>query len=106
MILRNTFCRMRNEFTICMVFCCVIVICSLAVPSISLAATTPKDQCGYPDSSNLPRSGVLFNESTVLRAFSPVSGGVTRVGLGLQVKMWYNDEHALTLGVRRVIALK
>src|SRR5437870_10141278 len=97
--------RLRHLMPMVMAFCCVIVICSLVFPGISLAgSTTPtKDQCGYPDNSNSPRSGVLFNESEVLRAFSPVTGGTTRIGLGLQVRMWYNDEHALTLGVNKVI---
>jgi len=67
------------------------------------AATTGPDVCGYPDNSNLPRTGAIFNESGVLRAFSPVSRATTAVGQGLTIKMWYNDEHALTLGVRRVV---
>src|SRR5258707_10923372 len=102
MILIDKFSRLRNLTRMIMVFCFVIVCCFLAVPGNLIAATTPKDKCGYPDSTNLPRSGVLFNESGVLRVFSPVSGGITRVGLGLQIRMWYNDEHALTLGVRQV----
>src|SRR5437867_1462753 len=67
------------------------------------AATTAPDVCGYPDGSNLPRSAAIFNESAVLRAFSPVSTTTTARGQGLTIKMWYNDEHALTLGVRRVV---
>src|SRR5439155_1358489 len=45
--------------------------------------------------------GVSFNESDVLRAFSP-QGNVTATP-GLTIKVWYNDEHALTLGVRQVV---
>ena len=58
---------------------------------------------GYPDNSHLPQSAVIFNESDVLRAISP---GTTNCGLTAYpstIKMWYNDEHAMTLGVRRVI---
>src|SRR5437867_2933969 len=100
----TTMWRLRNLMPLIMVFCCLVVFFSLSLPSIALAGSTPtKDKCGYPDNSNLPRSGVLFNESEVLRAFSPVNGGTTRIGLGLQVRMWYNDEHALTLGVNKVI---
>ena len=36
----------------------------------------------------------------MLRGFEPVNGGTARVGQTL--KVWYNDEHALTLGVRQV----
>jgi hypothetical protein len=45
---------------------------------------------GYPYSSNNPRTSVTFNESEVLRAF-----GV----FGDHVGLFYNDEHAMTLGV-------
>jgi hypothetical protein len=41
---------------------------------------------------------VDFNESECLRAFSPRIAGPTDT-----LKVWYNDEHALTLGIRRVI---
>jgi hypothetical protein len=53
---------------------------------------------GYPFSSTEPRTSVLFNESEVLRALQP---GVA--GSGGRLKVFYNDEHALTLGVRRVL---
>ena len=56
---------------------------------------------GYPDNSNPPRSQVIFNESEVLRALDP---GPTACGpAGGSIELWYNDEHSLTLGVRRVI---
>src|SRR6266542_4286052 len=67
------------------------------------ARTATADTCGYPDSSNPPRSGVIFNESTVLRAFSPVTATTIALGQNLTIKAFYNDEHALTLGVRRVL---
>jgi hypothetical protein len=53
----------------------------------------------YPDSSNLPRSLVDFNESEVLRTFDP--GAQQCVSNDGTIRLWYNDEHALTLGVRR-----
>src|SRR5437870_11114540 len=55
----------------------------------------------YPFNSSDPRTSVDFNESEVLRAFSPQ--GTINALPGLTIKVWYNDEHALTLGVRRVI---
>ena len=53
---------------------------------------------GYPFASSNPRTSVIFNESECLRAFSP-----TLAGSNDTLKIWYNDEHALTLGIRRVI---
>jgi hypothetical protein len=53
----------------------------------------------YPDNSNLPRSAVIFNESEILRKFAPDASNCLYDGV---VKLWYNDEHALTLGVNRV----
>ena len=55
----------------------------------------------YPDNSNLPRSAVVFNESSVLVAADP--GPSTCGAAQTQIKLWYTDEHALTLGVRQVI---
>ena len=54
--------------------------------------------CGYPYASSNPLTNVDFNESEVLRAIRPTidaSGGV--------VSLLYNDEHAMTLGVRQVV---
>jgi len=56
---------------------------------------------GYPFASDDPRTSVYFNESEVLRAFRP-QGSITATP-GLTIKAWYNDEHSLTLGVRRII---
>jgi hypothetical protein len=53
--------------------------------------------CGYPYSSANPLTGVIFNESEVLAAIQPLGG--SPVGT---VRLFYNDEHALTLGVRHV----
>jgi hypothetical protein len=54
--------------------------------------------CGYPYASTNPLTSVVFNESDVLRAIQP--GGSWPNGV---VRMFYNDEHALTLGVRSVV---
>jgi hypothetical protein len=58
-------------------------------------APPPPADCvlGYPDNSALPRSGAAFNESEVLSAFGRGAG---------QIRAWYTDEHALTLGVRQL----
>jgi hypothetical protein len=55
--------------------------------------------CGYPYSSstNLLTS-VTFNEDGVLRTIEP--SGTSSAGV---VRMFYNDEHAMTLGVRSVV---
>jgi hypothetical protein len=54
--------------------------------------------CGYPMASNSPLSSVVFNESEVLRAIQ-ASGGWPSAS----IRVFYNDEHALTLGVRQVV---
>ena len=54
--------------------------------------------CGYPYASNVALTSVVFNESEVLRAIRPsidAAGGI--------VTLLYNDEHAMTLGVRQVV---
>jgi hypothetical protein len=53
--------------------------------------------CGYPYASSNPRTNIDFNESEVLRAIAP-SGGAPLAS----IRVFYNDEHALTLGVRHV----
>jgi hypothetical protein len=53
--------------------------------------------CGYPYSSSNPLTNVDFNESEVLRAIVPSGGYPTAT-----IKVFYNDEHALNLGVRSV----
>src|SRR5207253_2986259 len=70
--------------------------CSVTVTEFSCTCVL-----NYPDHSNDPRSSVLFNESEVLRRSDP--GDASCVTSGGKIKLWYNDEHALTLGVRRVI---
>jgi hypothetical protein len=61
-----------------------------------LASCTPP----YPFSTpGFPRTNVPFNESEVLRAFrTTVVGGCNPT----QIQLFYNDEHALTLGVRQI----
>ncbi|MBV8065016.1 MAG: pilus assembly protein [Actinobacteria bacterium] len=54
---------------------------------------------GYPYVSSNPLTSVTFSESTVLRAFAPNIA----TGAGDTIKVWYNDEHALTLGVRQIV---
>ena len=55
----------------------------------------------YPDSSNLPKSAAVFSESDVLVAAEP---GQATCGIYPQfIKVWYSDEHALSLGVRQVV---
>src|SRR6266542_3011499 len=61
------------------------------------------DACGYPFGSG--RTAVVFNESTVLRTFTPgnavtvivPTGGST----GLKIRAFYSDEHALSLGAEK-----
>jgi len=70
---------------------------------------------GYPTGKAPALSSVPFNESEVLRTFGVVTSGGKVVGpaagansavpatLNDKVALWYNDEHALTLGVRQVV---
>lgn len=53
--------------------------------------------CGYPSGST-GLASVEFNENEVLRAIEPVGGAPNGV-----VRVFYNDEHAMTLGVRSVV---
>jgi hypothetical protein len=53
--------------------------------------------CGYPYASGNPLTSVIFNEDECL-------GGIEAVGGSLAaVKLFYTDEHAMTLGVRSVV---
>ena len=54
--------------------------------------------CGYPYASSRPLTSVVFNESDVLRAIV-ASGGWPMA----TVSLFYDDEHALTLGVRNTV---
>ena len=55
-------------------------------------------ECGYPFASNNALTGILFNESSVLAAIVP-SGGYPLAS----IQLFYNDEHAMTLGVHEVV---
>jgi hypothetical protein len=55
-------------------------------------------ECGYPFASANPLTDILFNESTVLAAIMP-SGGYPFAS----IQLFYNDEHAMTLGVRETV---
>jgi hypothetical protein len=66
------------------------------IPGVAGTAIT---DCGYPyTSSATPLTRVVFNEVEVLRAIQPAGAIPTAI-----VRLFYNDEHALTLGVRRVV---
>jgi len=56
------------------------------------------DTCGYPNSSNPPRSLTVFNESECLSDFFPKES--FQLGMGQTLQLWYADEHALLLGIR------
>lgn len=51
---------------------------------------------------NYPRTSVTFNESEILRAIEPGANAVCGV-TPTAIKVWYNDEHPIVLGVRQVI---
>jgi len=62
----------------------------------ALGSCTPP----YPFASSNPRTNIAFNESEVLRAFRLT--GVTEDCIPRTLQLFYNDEHALTLGVRQI----
>ena len=55
--------------------------------------------CGYPMGTT-GLAAVVFNESTVLEAVVPSGGEPTAT-----IAVFYNDEHAMTLGVRQVVLM-
>jgi hypothetical protein len=55
-------------------------------------------ECGYPFASSNALTDILFNESTVLAAIVP-SGGYPFAS----IQLFYNDEHAMTLGVHQTV---
>lgn len=55
-------------------------------------------ECGYPFASANPLTDILFNESPVLAAIVP-SGGYPYAS----IQLFYNDEHAMTLGVHQAV---
>jgi hypothetical protein len=52
---------------------------------------------GYPTGVKPALSSVIFDENEILRKFAPDFAGP-----GDTIKVWYNDEHPITLGVRQV----
>jgi hypothetical protein len=54
--------------------------------------------CGYPMQGAGALAAVTFSENEVLRAIQPEGGAPSGT-----VRLFYNDEHALTLGVRSVV---
>ena len=80
----------------------MLVITSLlmVIANFSVAQTCNSCALGYPDNSNLPKSAVVFNENEVLRAMDPSPASCTVSPT--VIKLWYSDEHAMTLGVRQV----
>jgi hypothetical protein len=54
--------------------------------------------CGYPMMGAGQLAAITFSEDEVLRAIQPEGGAPTGI-----VRMFYNDEHALTMGVRSVV---
>jgi hypothetical protein len=56
----------------------------------------------YPFASSNPLTNIAFNESDILRATSPANGTFISMTDGY-LKLWYNDEHAMALGVRQVM---
>ena len=83
------------------------------IPSFGWSSCTPAPSCsdmgdggaGSPYDGSIVTGGAPctlssagFVESDVLAAFEPQLGGAGDV-----IKVWYSDEHALTLGVREVV---
>ena len=67
----------------------------MCMPGVEQALIT---DCGYPRTDGSSLAKVTFSESEVLRAIQPE--GKAPQGI---VRLFYNDEHALTLGVRQVV---
>jgi hypothetical protein len=67
----------------------------MCTPGVQAALIT---DCGYPTMGGGTLAAVAFSENEVLRAIQPEDGMSTGI-----VRMFYNDEHAMTLGVRSVV---
>lgn len=79
----------------------LIFLVSLVMGAMNISAVSAADSCGYTftGAGYANFGGTTFNESTVLKAISLQ----TTPGTGLTVAAWYSDEHAITLGARRVV---
>ncbi len=77
---------------------------ALGLSTVGLTAGSSSQQScptcvlDYPYASTNARTSLVFSESEIMRAFS-----TSVAGRHDTIKVWYNDEHALALGVRRVI---
>jgi hypothetical protein len=63
-------------------------------PGTPVSFTNTNCTIGYPYTSANPITSAVFSESEVLAAYNSTSNTIS---------VWYNDEHAMILGVRRVI---
>jgi len=81
---------------------CILSVTKTACIITPPAPCNPLTTCTppYPFASTNPLTSIVFNESEVLRAFTAT---VTNDCNARQIRVWYNDEHALTLGIRRVL---
>ena len=68
-------------------------------PCNPLSPCTP----AYPFASNNPLTNIAFIESGVLRTFTVSVTNACLPDQAGSIKLFYNDEHALTLGVRQVV---
>jgi hypothetical protein len=94
--------NMKTSISFCASIVSVLIFSAVAQagkqPTTTPATNNPCScSLAYPFTSANPRTSVIFNESEVLRGFSPkcvVSNGA--------IMVWYSDEHALTLGIRNL----
>ena len=89
--------KIKNNKKVFSMFLLPLFVMLILTPSAS--ASDPVDSCGYPYSSGTARTSVVFNKNEILRAFSQTADSTPNDLLNL----WYNSEHALTLGVRQIV---
>jgi len=68
-------------------------------PCVTMVSNTPP----YPFTSTNPLTSIAFNESGVLRASVAVTAGGTSNCVVAHIALFYNDEHAMALGVKQVV---
>jgi Flp pilus assembly protein TadG len=71
---------------------------TVAASSVATGRLLTPCTIGYPSGTAPALSSVVFNESTEMVGFGP-----TYVAPHGTIRTWYNDEHAITLGVRQVV---
>src|SRR6266568_2890337 len=76
----------------------LVLLALVLLSPLAAWADCPTCAVGYPYASTNALTSVAFNESTVLKAFNTNVTGITDT-----IRAWYSDEHALALGIRRVI---